>query len=91
MGAGNSESLAIRRPLKFPNIVSGEVRDLVSGRAIEGLYKNIIHALITDNIRYRFSIRSEAQAVDIVASLSLPLPARSEDRAPPGRKLGVGT
>jgi len=63
VGAGDGESFPIRRPLKLGDIFRGEVRDLMSGRAVKGLHKNVIHALITNNVRHRFPVGSEGHGV----------------------------
>src|SRR5271170_8023307 len=59
----DSESLAIRRPLEFADIVRGEVSDLVSGRTVEGLHENVVHALIANRVGQRLSVGRETQGV----------------------------
>ena len=50
LGTGDGEGFSIRRPLKFGDVFRSEVGDLVSGRAVERLHKNVIHALIANDV-----------------------------------------
>jgi hypothetical protein len=56
--------------LKFGDVLRGEVRDLVSSRAVERLHKNVIQALIANDLGHGFPIRSEAHRVGEAISAS---------------------
>ena len=61
LGAGDGQGLSIGRPLKLGDVLGSEVSYLVSRRTIERLLKNVIHALIANDVGYGFSIGSEGQ------------------------------
>lgn len=58
VSAGHGESLAIGRPLEVGDAFRSEVRDLVSGRTVEGLGPDVIHALIANDVGDGLSVGS---------------------------------
>jgi len=54
LGTRDGEGFSIRRPLKFGDVFRSEVGDLVSERAVERLHKNVIHALIANDVGHGF-------------------------------------
>jgi hypothetical protein len=63
LGTGDGEGFSIRRPLKFGDVFRGEVRDLASRRAVERLHKNVIQALIADDVGHGFHRTVEPTAM----------------------------
>ena len=63
LSTGDGEGLSIWRPLKFGNVLRSEVGDLMSRRTVERLHKNIIHALIANDVSNGFSIGSKAHGI----------------------------
>ena len=70
LSTGDGEGLSIRRPLKFCNMLRSEVGDLMSRRTVERLHKNVIHALIANDVGHGFSIGSEGHRVGRASSTS---------------------
>src|ERR1700722_16788973 len=74
LGTGDGEGFSIRRPLKFGDVFKSEVGDLVSGRTVERLHKNVIHALIANDVGHGFSIGSGGHSIGEASSASRSYP-----------------
>ena len=55
----DSEPLSIRRPVKLSNYLGGEIRNRVTGRAVERLQPDIPDAAFFDSIGNKLSVWSE--------------------------------
>src|SRR5579864_6740895 len=71
VAANDSQFLAIRRPMKIPNLLGREMRDLASRPAGKRLFPEVVHSVHTDGIHNRSSIRAESQGVGSQTRINL--------------------
>src|SRR5579859_997999 len=71
VAANDPQFLGIGRPMKIPNLLGREMRDLASRPAGKGLFPEVIHSVHADGIHNRSSIRAESQSVGSKARINI--------------------
>jgi len=81
------ELLSIRRPGELADVITFEVCQLMARSAVEGLFPDVIHIILSNRIRYRFAARNERECSPCDPRIKIEHPYRRTGISIDKRKL----